>query len=411
MSSKRIVILHPDLGIGGAERLVVDAALALKKRNHEVCFVTTHHDRSHCFKETVDGTFEVIVVGDWLPRNIFGYFFALCAYLRMIYAAFYIVFFSNLAPLLVFCDLVSVCIPVLKLGHIPVIFYCHHPDLLLSQAGGRLKALYRFPLNWLEEKTTAKASIILVNSKYTQKVFKETFKTIKSTPDILYPSIPIENFSETISCLPLKQILKNPDFPSDATVFLSINRYERKKSIDLAIKALKQLKESLPESTMKKVYLIVAGGYDTRLLENVEHYDELSALCETSNVKEHVCFLRSISNEEKVSLMKHCVSIVYTPPNEHYGIVPIEAMFLNKPVIAQNSGGPTETVVDGETGFLCDNNSNSFAEAMKKFINDPNLSQSMGLKGRKRFDELYSADSFSQKLESYVQCVVDDKSN
>ena len=80
----RITFLHPDLGIGGAERLVVDAALALKLKGHEVDFVTTHHDTSHCFTETRDGTFPVKVVGDWIPRHIFGKFFALCAYLRMV---------------------------------------------------------------------------------------------------------------------------------------------------------------------------------------------------------------------------------------------------------------------------------------------------------------------------------------
>ena len=48
----RIVFLHPDLGIGGAERLIVDAALALQKKQHEVHILTTHHDVKHCFTET-----------------------------------------------------------------------------------------------------------------------------------------------------------------------------------------------------------------------------------------------------------------------------------------------------------------------------------------------------------------------
>ena len=37
-----VVFLHPDLGIGGAERLVVDAAVALKRRGHTVTMVTSH---------------------------------------------------------------------------------------------------------------------------------------------------------------------------------------------------------------------------------------------------------------------------------------------------------------------------------------------------------------------------------
>ena len=51
----KVIFLHPDLGIGGAERLIVDAAVALKKRRHDVTIYTTHHDATHCFSETKDG--------------------------------------------------------------------------------------------------------------------------------------------------------------------------------------------------------------------------------------------------------------------------------------------------------------------------------------------------------------------
>ena len=48
----RIAFLHPDLGIGGAERLVVDAAVALQQKGHDVKMFTNHYDSSHSFKET-----------------------------------------------------------------------------------------------------------------------------------------------------------------------------------------------------------------------------------------------------------------------------------------------------------------------------------------------------------------------
>ena len=51
----RIAFVHPDLGIGGAERLVVDAAVALQQRGHTVDMYTSHHDAGHCFSETRDG--------------------------------------------------------------------------------------------------------------------------------------------------------------------------------------------------------------------------------------------------------------------------------------------------------------------------------------------------------------------
>ena len=44
-----------DLALGGAERLVVDAALGLQQLGHSVDIYTSHHDSRHCFEETRDG--------------------------------------------------------------------------------------------------------------------------------------------------------------------------------------------------------------------------------------------------------------------------------------------------------------------------------------------------------------------
>lgn len=163
----KVCFIHPDLGIGGAEKAMVDAALSLQKSGYQAEFFTSHHDPSHCFKETRDGTFTVTVAGDWLPRSFFGRFYAFCAYLRMIYTAIYLVFFSNLDFDLIFCDQISACIPVLKMSKRPIIFYCHFPDMLLTQRDSWLKKLYRYPIDWLEEITTGMADKVLVNSKFT----------------------------------------------------------------------------------------------------------------------------------------------------------------------------------------------------------------------------------------------------
>jgi alpha-1,3/alpha-1,6-mannosyltransferase len=52
---KSIVFFHPDLGIGGAERLIVDAAVGLKELGHTVTIFTSHCDPNHCFEEARDG--------------------------------------------------------------------------------------------------------------------------------------------------------------------------------------------------------------------------------------------------------------------------------------------------------------------------------------------------------------------
>ncbi|KAG6529171.1 hypothetical protein ZIOFF_011367 [Zingiber officinale] len=51
----KIAIIHPDLGIGGAERLIVDAAVQLASHGHNVHLFTSHHDKNRCFEETLAG--------------------------------------------------------------------------------------------------------------------------------------------------------------------------------------------------------------------------------------------------------------------------------------------------------------------------------------------------------------------
>ena len=92
----KVGIFHPDLGIGGAERLVVDIGLALKQSGHDVTFFTSHHDTQHCFPETNDGTMPVVVAGDWLPRHIFGRLNVLFAVLRSLWLIFYVYFHKSL---------------------------------------------------------------------------------------------------------------------------------------------------------------------------------------------------------------------------------------------------------------------------------------------------------------------------
>jgi alpha-1,3/alpha-1,6-mannosyltransferase len=52
---KNVAFFHPDLGIGGAERLIIDAAVGLQNRGHKVVIFTSHCDPNHCFEEARDG--------------------------------------------------------------------------------------------------------------------------------------------------------------------------------------------------------------------------------------------------------------------------------------------------------------------------------------------------------------------
>ncbi|XP_072172780.1 alpha-1,3/1,6-mannosyltransferase ALG2-like [Diadema setosum] len=396
----RVIFLHPDLGIGGAERLIVDAALALQTRRHSVKLYTAHHDPSHCFKETSDGTLEVITAGDWLPRSVFGYCYALCAYLRMVYVTLYLILFSREQYDVIVCDQISACIPFLKIRRSKILFYCHFPDLLLTKRQSFLKKLYRAPIDWLEEKTTGMADCIVVNSNFTAETFKQTFSTLSDVqPEVLYPSLNFSAFNATIE--PAGDLI-----PSGVkTLFLSINRYERKKNLGLAIEAMGELKTKLSDDKWQNVHLVMAGGYDDRVVENREHYEELVALSEQHGLGDHVTFLRSFSDAQKLTLLDNCTCLLYTPSNEHFGIVPIEAMYMNRPVIAVNSGGPLETIAHKQTGFLCEPTAASFASAMERFAREPDLRDRLGRAGRDRVINNFSFRAFGNKLEKLVKRV------
>ena len=95
--------------------------------------------------------------------------------------------------------------------------------------------------------------------------------------------------------------------------------------------------------------------------------------------------------------------LLYTPSGEHFGIVPIEAMYAGTPVIAVNDGaGPTETVKDGETGFLCESDETAFAEAVLKLLNDSSLQTRLGEAGRTRVKGKFSFESFAAQLDAVV---------
>ena len=59
---KSILLVHPDLGIGGAERLVIDAAVGLQSLGHKVTILTSHCDPKHCFEEARDGKLILYII-------------------------------------------------------------------------------------------------------------------------------------------------------------------------------------------------------------------------------------------------------------------------------------------------------------------------------------------------------------
>ena len=85
---------------------------------------------------------------------------------------------------------------------------------------------------------------------------------------------------------------------------------------------------------------------------------------------------------------------------EPFGLVALEAMASERPVIAAKHGGLTDIVIDGQTGvFFRPNDAGSLSEAMHRLIIDPELRVKMGKQGRSRVVENFSLEKFQQQFE------------
>lgn len=399
----RVAFVHPDLGIGGAERLVVEAALALQQAGHQVTVFTAHHDRTRCFEATRDDTLDVRVRGDFLPLHIGQHLRAPCAITRMAYLAISKELRRGQFDIVV-CDLVSHVIPLLRCtSRAKIVFYCHFPDQLLTPEGSLLYHWYRAPIDALEGAALAMADRILVNSHFTAAVLRRTFPRLHTmAPEVLYPCLDTTPYDQAST--PSGTVGEGTP-PTDATI-LSINRFEPKKNLGLAVEAFARLRERLPAAVFARVRLIMTGGYDSRLQESRATLQALQERARQLGLEPQVVFLPSCAEAERLALLQRCVCIVYTPVQEHFGLVPLEAMAAGRPVVAVDSGGPRETIRHGETGWLCDPTPDAFAEALVRVLVDRQTAVGMGQTGREHVSRHFSRAAFGRRLEHVLYDLV-----
>lgn len=98
-----------------------------------------------------------------------------------------------------------------------------------------------------------------------------------------------------------------------------------------------------------------------------------------------------ISREDLIHLHSHATVFVCPSIYEPFGLVILEAMACETPVVASRVGGIPEIVVEGETGYLVDFNpadpdafTSTVAARLEKLLADPTLAAAMGKAGRER---------------------------
>lgn len=363
------------------------------------------------------------------PPTILNRFHILLAILRQLHLVFAIALFSDelysLRPDVFIVDQLSACVPLLRWlfpKKARTLFYCHFPDqlLVLQEQNAALKSVkkaYRYPFDWFEGWSMNASDRIVVNSKFTKSVARKVFPTIERDLGVIYPCVDTDEPTPPAKDEP-------PLWNNDYKIVLSINRYERKKDVALAIQAYKKLSEKARRGTR----LICAGGYDERVVENKEYHEELVALAEEAGLKTatartvptalavpadvEVLFLLSVPDAFKTTLLKNARLLLYTPKNEHFGIVPVEAMKFGVPVLASNTGGPLETVVEGQTGWLRDvQAAQEWADVIERVLQKMTTKQlqDMSGKARQRVKDNFTRPKMAETFDTEITHMVDNE--
>jgi alpha-1,3/alpha-1,6-mannosyltransferase len=240
---------------------------------------------------------------------------------------------------------------------------------------------------------------VLLNSRFTAAAARRVFgQHPAGAPEVLYPGIELAESGGSDSSGPAATDANDGDL-----MLLCISRFDRRKRLRLAVEALAALAQRLDAATFGRARLVIAGGYDYGLRESALALDELKSHASGLGVLDRVEFLKSPTQAVIRNLLSRCCCVIYTPDDEHFGLVPLEAMAAGRPVIAVRSGGPLETIRDGETGLLCSGTPDAFADAIAWLLLHPEDSERMGTAGRDRVAAHFSRRSFAERLTEVVE--------
>ncbi|MFA6393773.1 MAG: glycosyltransferase family 4 protein [Patescibacteria group bacterium] len=163
------------------------------------------------------------------------------------------------------------------------------------------------------------------------------------------------------------------------TVMLSLGRLVKRKGADYVLKIFPKALAKAPDL----VYVIAGTGPDENYLK--EKWQDLP-----TTAKARVIFAGKPSDEEKWAWLSLCDFFIMPSRRikgdaEGFGIVYLEANLAGKPVIAGDSGGVRDAVVNGVNGLLVNpEEKDEILKAIIALAKDPELRRTLGEAGRKR---------------------------
>jgi len=184
---------------------------------------------------------------------------------------------------------------------------------------------------------------------------------------------------------------------ADRPVIVCVSRLMPRKGQDTLIRALPLVQQSVPDAA-----LLLVGGGPSRA--------RLSSLATSLGIDSSVVFTGSVPWPELPSY--YCSGDVFAMPCrtrlggldvEGLGIVFLEAAACGLPVVAGDSGGSPDAVLDGETGYVVDGDDVAAVSLrLNTLLSDESLRRAMGERGRSWAEDRWSWDRSVEKLRAYL---------
>lgn len=190
-------------------------------------------------------------------------------------------------------------------------------------------------------------------------------------------------------------LLSRYGLKSDQPVILTVARLaaeEKYKGCDRILQALPQIRQSLTQAH----YVLVGDGDDRPRLENI-----VDAL----GLRDCVTFAGFVPQDELCDHYNLCDVFAMPSTGEGFGIVYLEALACGKPVLAGNSDGSVDALLNGELGALVDpDDINEIASSIIGILRGdyPNPLMYNPEKLRERISEAYGFNSFARNLSQHI---------
>lgn len=261
---------------------------------------------------------------------------------------------------------------------IPHLWHIHE----VLKPGNQMDQL--LPIKWMQR---------LIRKRSTQLIFesnsaREVFDQHTAVPDakVVYNSLRLP-LTEIPSQEEVVLSRKRLGIKTDRLVLTYVGQLIDRKNPMLLIRAIKQLD---PEDRPFCLF-VGEGPLDNQLKQEIKDY----------NLSEH-CLVIGFK-DDITDVMRACDALALPSRQESFGLVLVEAAGFGKPVIACESQGPSEIIIDGKTGFLVPQDSPvDFSEKIKALL-DHKARTSMGQAGRDRIKELYCPTKNTELLTELIE--------